>query len=61
MKVNFPKSYTVGVNVCPRFLAMAEGFLQCKIGTVLFNYFGAPGGGKSEEVSQLGSVGGCFV
>ena len=42
LKVNFSKSYVMGVNVGSEFLALAERFLYCRVGSVLFTYLGLP-------------------
>lgn len=40
LKVNFAKSYVLGVNVSGEFLGLAERFLQCQVGRILFTYLG---------------------
>lgn len=51
LKVNFYKISIVGVNVCPRFLAMAEKFLHCKIGILPFKYLGLPVGANPRRLA----------
>ena len=44
LKVNFSKSYVLGVNVGAEFLGLAERFLYYRMGSVLFTYLGLPVG-----------------
>jgi hypothetical protein len=44
LKVNFAKSYVMGVNVGAGFLGLAERFLHCRVGSVPFTYLGLPVG-----------------
>lgn len=47
LKVNFAKSYVMGVNVGSDFLALAERFLYCRVGSVPFIYLGLSIGANS--------------
>ncbi|MCI12496.1 LINE-1 reverse transcriptase like [Trifolium medium] len=44
LKVNFWKSYVMGINVSEEFLSLASGFLNCRIGYLPFKYLGLPVG-----------------
>jgi len=44
LKVNFFKSYVMGVNVGGDFLGLEERFLYCRVGSVPFTYLGLPVG-----------------
>jgi len=47
LKVNFSKSYVMGVNVGDEFLHLAERFIYCRVGCVPFTYLGLPVGANS--------------
>jgi len=51
LKVNFSKSYLVGVNVASSWLAEAAMVLSCKVGSIPFVYLGMPIGGTSRRLS----------
>jgi len=51
LKVNFSKSYMVGVNVASSWLAEAAMVLSCKVGFIPFVYMGMPIGGTSRRLS----------
>jgi len=40
LKVNFSKSYVMGVNVGAEFLILVERYLHCRVGSVPFTYLG---------------------
>jgi len=51
LKVNFTKSFMVGVNVAQSWLAEAALVLNCKVGSIPFVYLGMPIGGNSRRLS----------
>ena len=51
LKVNFSKSYLVGVNVASSWLAEAAMVLSCKVGSIPFVYLGMPIEGTSRRLS----------
>ena len=51
LKVNFSKSYLVGVNVASSWLTEAAMVLNCKVGFIPFVYLGMPIGGNSRRLS----------
>ena len=51
LKVNFSKSYLVGVNVASSWLSEAAMVLNCKVGSIPFVYLGMPIGGNSRRLS----------
>ena len=51
LKVNFSKSFLVGVNVAPSWLAEAAMVLNCKVGSIPFVYLGLPIGGNARRLS----------
>jgi len=51
LKVNFSKSYLVGVNVASSWLAEAAMVLSCKVGSIPFVYLGMPIGGTTRRLS----------
>ena len=51
LKVNFSKSYLVGVNVASSWLSEAAMVLNCRVGIIPFLYLGMPIGGNSRRLS----------
>lgn len=51
LKVNFHKSSLIGVNVPQDFMEAACGFLNCREGSLPFNYLGLSVGANSKKVS----------
>ena len=51
LKVNFNKSSLIGINVPRDFMEAACRFLNCREGTLPFNYLGLPVGANSKKVS----------
>ena len=51
LKVNFLKSYLVGVNVASSWLSEAAMVLNCKVGSIPFVYLSMPIGGNSRRLS----------
>jgi len=51
LKVNFSKSYLVGVNVASSWVLEAAMVLNCKVGSIPFVYLGMPIGGNSRRLS----------
>jgi len=51
LKVNFSKSYLVGVNVASSWLTEAAMVLNCKVGFIPFVYLGTPIGGNYRRLS----------
>ncbi|PNY10996.1 ribonuclease H [Trifolium pratense] len=60
LKVNFWKSYFIGVNVSAKFIGMAADFLNCRVGRTPFKYLGFPVGANSRLLStwepMLGAI-----
>jgi hypothetical protein len=72
LKVNFWKSYVMGINVSEEFLGMASNFLNCRVGSTPFKYLGLPVGANPRKWStwdpmlkvirgRLGSWGNKYV
>jgi hypothetical protein len=51
LKINFWKSYLLGVNVSEEFLAMGCSFHNCKRGAVPFKYLGLPVGANPKSLA----------
>jgi hypothetical protein len=47
-KVNFSKSFVMGINVGTDFFSLAENFLHCRVGSVPFTYLGLPVGANPQ-------------
>jgi hypothetical protein len=51
LKVNFWKSKIMGINVSQEFMCLASTFLNCRMGSIPFNYIGLPVGANSRRVA----------
>jgi len=49
LKINFAKSYLIGVNVQADFMDMACSFLHCSQGSIPFRYLGLPVGANHRK------------
>jgi hypothetical protein len=51
LKVNFWKSSLIGINVSYEFMTLASSFLNCKISSLPFKYFGLPVGANPRRLT----------
>nr|KYP70309.1 Putative ribonuclease H protein At1g65750 family [Cajanus cajan] len=56
MKINFHKSYVVGIHSGVDFIDLAASFLHCKVGQLPFKHLGLPLGANPKKVTLINSV-----